>query len=138
MGKVVALLLVGVLSRPAFAADPVRVEADGPSLTQSTVATRPSALSDSVAREASRLARSTGSEPRKIQPIQPDPEDRGWIARHPRLIGALVGFGGGCVLGWSRVGGSQDTFFNALDEFACPAVGGIGAGLGALVGSLIK
>jgi branched-subunit amino acid ABC-type transport system permease component len=62
----------------------------------------------------------------------------GWIARHPKIFGALVGFGAGCALGASQVGGSEDNFFNALDEFACPTVGGIGAVAGAVVGSLFK
>jgi hypothetical protein len=62
----------------------------------------------------------------------------GWVARHPRLTGALIGFGVGCVAGASQVGGSTDTFFNALDEFACPVVGGIGAGAGFAIGSLFK
>lgn len=93
----------------------------------------------SAAREVSRLVRALPPEPRPAQPSQPPPAKKsGWIARHPKLFGGLVGFGAGCAVGASRVGGSADTFFNALDEGACPVVGGIGAAAGALVGALIK
>ncbi len=68
----------------------------------------------------------------------PPAKEKGWVARHPKLFGAFVGFGAGCAVGASQVGGSQDNFFNALDEFACPGVGAIGAAAGALAGSLIK
>ena len=61
-----------------------------------------------------------------------------WIQRHPKLFGALVGFGIGCPVGAAQVGGSQDDFFNALDEFACPFLGGVGAGAGALIGGLVS
>src|SRR4029450_7550958 len=72
-------------------------------------------------------------------PSQPSSQGSGkqngnWIARHPALFGALARFAAGCPLGASQVGGSEDTFFNALDEFARPVVGGIGAAAGALIG----
>jgi hypothetical protein len=121
-----ALLIVGLLSGPASAADPA------------ILAPPSGVLTASAAREVSRLVRSTAPEPRTAQPIQPQPTRKGWIARHPKLFGALVGFGVGCTAGASRVGGSDDNFFNTLDELACPVVGGIGAGAGALVASLVK
>lgn len=93
----------------------------------------------SAAREVTRLVRALPRDARPAQPNPPQPAKKaGWIARHPALFGALVGFGAGCAIGASRVGGSADTFVNALDERACPVVGGIGAASGALVGALIK
>jgi len=64
----------------------------------------------------------------------PQEPKKSWIGRHPLLFGALVGLGVGCVAGAAQVGGSEDTVANALDEFACPVVGGIGAGIGTLAG----
>jgi hypothetical protein len=92
----------------------------------------------SASREVSRLVRSLPRESRKAQPARPAAKGKGWVARHPRLFGALVGFGTGCALGAAQVGGSQDNFFNTLDEGACPVVGGIGAVAGALVGAAFK
>lgn len=71
-------------------------------------------------------------------PRAPQQRNGNWIRRHPSLFGALVGFGGGCALGASQVGGSEDHFFNALDEFACPVVGGMGAGIGAFAGWVVS
>jgi len=85
-----------------------------------------------LAVQVTRLAREI--EPVQSQSNSQQPEATNWIKRHPKLFGALVGFGAGCAVGASQVGGSQDDFFNALDEFACPAVGGIGAGVGAVIG----
>lgn len=120
MNHSLAWVVVGLLSGPPPAADVQPVAA-------------------SAAREVNRLMRVLPPEPRPAQPVQPQPTKKTrWMARHPKLFGAFVGFGIGCVAGASRVGGSDDTFFNALDERACPVVGGIGAAAGALVGALIK
>lgn len=98
--------------------------------------------------EATPLSRQAGdavrvwvarSAPGPTQPgSQRPPRRSGWIARHPALFGALVGFGAGCAWGVSQVGGSDDNFYNALDEFACPGVGGLGAGAGATIGWAIS
>ena len=101
-------------------------------------------LAASASREVTRLVRTMPRQPREsrelrgVEQKQPAPKQKGWVARHPKLFGAFVGFGAGCAIGASQVGGSQDNFFNTLDEFACPVVGGIGAAAGAVVGSLIK
>jgi hypothetical protein len=92
-----------------------------------------------AARALERLVRSSPSTPvatpTQSQTPAPGAKQNGnWIARHPALFGSLVGFAIGCPLGASQVGGSKDTFFNALDEFACPVIGGIGAAGGALIG----
>src|SRR6266508_3122710 len=120
MRNVVALLLVGLLSCPVLAADPALAIPEGSASSHSPAASPPGVLTASAAREVDRLVRSTALEPRKAQPFQQPNKRKGWIARHPRLFGALIGFGVGCVVGSSQVGGSDDNFFNALDEFACP------------------
>jgi hypothetical protein len=61
-----------------------------------------------------------------------------WIRRHPKLFGAVVGFGVACPIGAAQVGGSEDNFFNTLDEWACPVLGGIGAAAGAAIGALFS
>lgn len=131
-------VLVGVLSSPAWAADLARVTSEGGAVGSAAVASPPGALAASAAREVGRVARATVSERRTVQSSGTQRKTRGWIARHPKLVGALVGFGIGCVVGVSSVGGSEDTFVNALDEFACPVIGGIGSGVGALIGFLVK
>jgi hypothetical protein len=118
-----ALVVVGLLTAPPAPPTVVRV---------------PVGLSAAASREVSRLVRSLPRETPRSKPSATQPKEKGWIARHPRLFGALAGFGAGCAVGASQVGGSQDNFFNALDEAACPVVGGIGAAAGALVGSLVK
>ncbi len=138
MRETLSWVLIGLLSGPVLAADAGHGVPRESELRPSPVASLPAVLSNSAAREVRRLARLEFWKPRKVQPTQQQPANKGWIARHPRLLGALVGFGIGCAAGASQVGGSQDSFFNALDEFACPVVGGIGAGAGALVGSLFK
>jgi hypothetical protein len=74
----------------------------------------------------------------RLAPLSWQSAGGSWIRRHPRLFGALVGFGVGCPVGAAQVGGSQDDFFNALDEFACPVLGGIGAAAGAIIGSAVS
>jgi len=136
MRRCIVLLVVGLLSSQAWAADSARVRSEGTPV--GSAASPPGAITASAAREVDRATRSTVSERRNAQPTGTPRKTRGWIARHPKLVGALVGFGVGCVVGVSRVGGSEDTFVNALDEFACPVIGGIGAGVGALIGVLVK
>ena len=107
----------------------------------SPMVTPPRGLAVSASGEITRLVRAMPRMPREsrtMRQTQPQSREKGWVARHPKLFGAFVGFGAGCAVGASQVGGSQDNFFNALDEAACPVVGAIGAAAGALVGSLIK
>ena len=99
MRKLVALLLVGMLGGPAFATDSTR-GASEESARLSTGAAPSGVLAASARREAGRLARAMGAEPRRAQPIQSQqPKRKGWIARHPKLSGALLGFGVGCGRG---------------------------------------
>lgn len=91
----------------------------------------------SATREAARL------EPaRQSQPAQTT-ADRSWVAKHPILLGSIIGFGVGAVIG------AQTCYFPAGDQGSCKDftyprhtagalfVGGVGAGIGAGVGALI-
>ncbi len=109
------------------------VNSEMPPITTATVSAVQGPLAISVSREAARLARMAQPRAQNANSAPAQPE-RCWVCRHLAAFGALVGFGSGCVLGASQVGGSQDDFFNALDELACPVVGAIGAGAGAAVG----
>jgi hypothetical protein len=61
---------------------------------------------------------------------------RSWIGRHPALFGALVGFGGGFLIGFlpgdDAVFDDSDASFNGL------VLGGVGALTGAIVGEVTK
>ena len=60
---------------------------------------------------------------------------RSWIGRHPALVGALVGFGGGFVIGYAS---GRDGVFDDQDAaFSAWVLGGVGAGAGALVGVIV-
>lgn len=58
---------------------------------------------------------------------------RGFVGRHPILVGAVIGFGAGAVIGVTKAcGGPPDR-----ESYCGPATvgfGAVGAGLGALVG----
>lgn len=66
-------------------------------------------------------------------PIPQASQKRNWIQRHPTLFGALVGFGGGFVIG-SNTGLCCDMTVGLGTGLA---VGGIGAGAGAVVGKVV-
>ena len=59
-------------------------------------------------------------------------QKRSWIGRHPVLFGALVGFGAGYVIGY--LPGDDGVFYDFTAEFNGLVLGGVGAGVGALVG----
>jgi hypothetical protein len=122
------LLSLFLLGQPALAGAGPGPAAHAPAAF-ATARPAPGPITARVLEAGRRLAISPPADARQAAPTRP----RGWVARHPKLLGALVGFGAGCVIGAASVGGSTDTFANALDEFACPVVGGIGAGAGALV-----
>ena len=122
MNLLIVSLIVNAVIGSVASAEPVR-------------SSRP--ITTAALHEADRVSRSMALR-RPAVSSQQRGTNRSWIARHPKVFGALVGFGIGCALGASQVGGSEDDFFNALDEFACPVVGGIGAAAGAAIGALIK
>lgn len=76
-------------------------------------------------------------EPLRLQSTQAAPsERRAWIARHPVLVGALVGFGSGFLVGCAS--GDDGVFDDFTAEFNGWMMGGIGAGAGALVGYAVS
>jgi hypothetical protein len=65
---------------------------------------------------------------------QAGPQEGNWIGRHAVLFGALVGFGGGYLLGY--LPGDDAVFYDFTAEFNGLVLGGVGAGVGALVGAV--
>lgn len=100
-------------------ADPRRLPPPGWFATARSQATENLSASSPWAKAASSMA--------QAQPGQ----QRSWIGRHPVLFGTLVGFGGGFLVGMAAGG---DDFANA--EVYGLIVGGVGAGVGALVGAV--
>ena len=86
----ITMLMVGLLSGPAAAAD-------------SSALTDAAPIAKAASREIARLVRSSAPAPRLVQPQNTQTANRGWIARHPRLVGALIGFGAGCAIGAAKV-----------------------------------
>ena len=100
-----------------------------------------SATSPARANRTSLLAALQGIQPSdrarsaSLQPQQSGSRERNWIGRHPILFGTLVGFGGGFLVGHAKQGypfGDGDVQVNAL------IFGGIGAGTGAIVGTIVN
>jgi hypothetical protein len=60
---------------------------------------------------------------------------RSWMGRHPVLVGSLVGFGTGFLLGY--LPGDDVVFYDYTAEFNGLVLGGVGAGTGALVGAIV-
>ena len=125
MKSAIAFGLVIVTSMPALAQ------------TQSTP------LRDAANREAIQLARTIGT----VQPPRSAPGGgRSWAARHPALLGALVGLGAGFTIGAARCrypGGegsscSDYTFPGNARLLGGLTIGGLGAGIGAGVGAVIR
>ena len=65
----------------------------------------------------------------------PGTQKRSWIARHPVLFGALVGFGGGFLIGY--LPGDDGVFDDFTAGFNGWVLGGVGAGTGAAVGAIV-
>lgn len=60
---------------------------------------------------------------------------RSWAARHPVLLGSLVGFGTGFLIGY--LPGDDGLFYDFTAEFNGMVMGGIGAGTGAAIGAIV-
>jgi hypothetical protein len=92
-------------------------------------------LQRAVAREAARaeLVPSRASSPPRVFQQQASHQE-GFVRRHPKLFGTLVGFGGGFLVGF--LPGDDGVFDDYVAEFNGLVVGGIGAGVGAIVGGL--
>jgi len=135
---VLALCILGQ-SLVLAAEPPDATSAASPGQTTSPPSQQPR-LREAIAREATQsalsLVRGEGS---LVQ--QPGSADRGWIARHPALFGALVGAGAGAVSAVTMEnelfcsGGDEDCFFHGDGRVLVGA--GFGAGIGALVGFLV-
>lgn len=135
MRHLVSVLLVGSMLLPsaALAAEP----GDGAPPSRAThlaaVSTATGPIAKAASREAHRLATlpRSGSAPRAQAATR---GERNWIARHPMLFGAIVGFGAGFAIGY---GAGDDGVF---DDFTAGSnglfLGGIGCGIGAGVGLL--
>lgn len=138
---VIVVLALCILAQSlVLAAEPPHAtSATSPGQTTNPRSPQPT-LREAIDREATRsalsLVRREGS---LVQ--QPGPGDRGWIARHPTLFGALVGAGAGAVSAVTMEnelfcsGGDEDCFFHGDRRVLVGA--GFGAGIGALVGLLV-
>jgi len=67
-------------------------------------------------------------------------QKRGWIARHPVIFGAIVGFAVGFPVGYAT--GNSAARGDPSSDYLTPEekgllIGGIGAGIGALIGKLV-
>ena len=92
-------------------------------------------LERAVGREVSRLAPSTAFADSTLRARrQPEPQKRSWIGRHPVLFGALVGFGGGFLIGY--LPGDDGVLDDFTAGFNGLVLGGVGAGTGAAVGAV--
>lgn len=88
-------------------------------------------------REVPHLTRSTAFADSALRARQqPGAQKRSWIGRHPVLFGALVGFGGGFLIGY--LPGDDGVFYDFTAEFNGLVLGGVGAGIGAAVGAVVE
>lgn len=87
-------------------------------------------------REVARLTRSTAFADSALRPPQQSgAQKRSWIGRHPALFGALVGFGGGFLIGY--LPGDDGVFDDFTAGFNGLVLGGVGAGTGAVAGAVV-
>jgi hypothetical protein len=70
-----------------------------------------------------------------LSPQAPPARIRSWIAAHPVLFGAAVGFGTGFLIGY--LPGDDGVFDDFTAGFNGWVMGGIGAGTGALIGVVV-
>ena len=130
MQRISAALLVLLLANPAglFGQEPPAKPCAG-CLTRLT-------LTDAQLRDVLRTAAA-------VPPArQAGSQNRGWIRRHPALVGAMVGAGIGAVSSiprWTELycatGGDEDCFFHGSVGVLFGT--GAGAGIGALIGLLL-
>ena len=84
-----------------------------------------------------RLANSEGSTSLRGQ--QPGQRQRSWLGRHPVLFGTLVGFGSGFLVAYAGDQPNKGLLFDDADvEANALVLGGLGAGIGALVAAIVK
>jgi hypothetical protein len=81
-------------------------------------------IRDAMIKEAARVAIATWPAPATQAP----PPQRNWAARHPVLLGTLIGTGVG--LTWVAVEGCSSS------DYTCSAIAAFAAGTGALLGAV--
>lgn len=119
------LVVFSLLLAPAagLAAEPSRKRSSTP-------------IQDAVSRHAVRLA-STAM--RSVQPPSTTPDDTSWPGRHPVLLGAVIGMGGGLIFTAATahsVNGCVKSSDYTCTQYSV-VLGGIGAAIGAGIGGLV-
>jgi hypothetical protein len=92
-------------------------------------------LVEEVAREAMRLEARDGDTAaiaRTLRWQEAAPEE-GWIGQHPVAFGALIGLAAGFTIGYAA--GDDGIFYDFTAGFNGLVLGGVGAGVGAIIGS---
>jgi hypothetical protein len=136
---ILLMIVAGPIADTAFAQSV-------PNLTQQPFGARPDAVSVGAERDGgAHLLRAASTELARIRvagpsvelsPVRLQPaQSRSWIGRHPILCGAMVGFGGGVLIGYAR--GDNGVFDDFTGTFNGLVLGGVGAGVGALVGQFV-
>ena len=126
MRGTIAAILAALLVVPAGARAQTSPSRSGiQSLDQATA----SPLRESVNKEAARLAATLGRPAAAQTPVR----QRNWAARHPVLLGTLVGAGVG--LGFLAAEGCESSDYTCTGLVAF--FGGMGAGLGAAAGAIV-
>jgi hypothetical protein len=126
MRGTIAAILAALLVVPAGARAQTSPSRSGiQSLGQATA----SPLRESVNKEAARLAATLGPPATAQTPVR----QRNWAARHPVLLGTLVGAGVG--LGFLAAEGCESSDYTCTGLVAF--FGGTGAGLGAAAGAVV-
>jgi hypothetical protein len=91
-------------------------------------------LERSIDREVSRLRFSRSGSVFSAVQQQPGRQKHNWIRRHPMLFGAIVGFGGGFLIGY--LPGDDAVFDDFQASFNGLLLGGVGALAGGIVGAV--
>ena len=142
-----SLLMAGVIGLHSFAAlaqdSPMQRQTPPATVTfQSSQtgwsgATGPHALAPSIVARTTRLIESmTLAAPSVLVRQQSSAPHQNWIQRHPILVGTAIGFGAGYLIGY--LPGDDAVFYDFDAAESGLIIGGIGAGVGALVGLAVS
>ena len=135
MRKLIIVMLVCVTANHStvLAAEPSNEHSQNPNLRATSLA--PGWLAVAAAREVTRLTLPAPSTKVAVLPVQQQGQQkRSWIGRHPVLVGTLVGFGAGFVIGY--LPGDDGVLDDFTAGFNGLVLGGVGAGTGALMGAV--
>ena len=97
----------------------------GTTLTRNAATVLAGGIERAASREASRF---------RVTQVSTQSQ-RSWGARHPVLLGALIGFGTGFLIGY--LAGDDGVFDDFTAGFNGWVMGGLGAGAGAAVGAVV-